>query len=187
MTRTGYWVGLLLTLLLPAVACAAAAPPDAFSADFVQKRTLPDFDQPIVSHGHMRFNTNGGFHWEVNRPYHYVFDMQDGQAHEEMPDGTQRQLDPDDTPWLQAVARLFRAALSDDRSALKAHFDVTTTDLDNGRRLTLKPHDDALADVIERIRVTESAPGKPRRLVVAESSGARMDIRFSTADASTDK
>ena len=48
---------LLVSLLLSAaLAQAADAPPAAFAADFVQTRTVPGFDTPIVSHGNMSYD-----------------------------------------------------------------------------------------------------------------------------------
>jgi hypothetical protein len=38
-----------------------------------------------------------------------------------------------------------------------------------------------MANAIVSIEVTESAPGHPQALVIKETSGGRMDIRFSPA------
>lgn len=164
---------------------AAAAAPSNFAANFVQTRTLPGFDQPIISHGVMRFSADEGFHWEITRPYHYVFDMQDGTAHEQLPDGTQRTLKPGQTPWLEAVSRIFVSALSGDRSRLDQYFDVTIKLLEHGRHVTLVPKAGAMDQVIKRIEVTEDAPGQPQHMVIDEISGAQMDMRFTPLDADT--
>ncbi len=178
------WIGIFLLAVI-ASAPAVAAAPDAFAADFVQTRTLPGFDKPLVSHGRMRYSAGGGFHWEISKPYHYVFDMRDGQAREELPDGTRRVLEPDQTPWLKAVERLFVGALSGDRGHLERYFSVTVEVLDEGRQVTLVPRPGAMAKVIKRIEVTEAAPGRPRHLVIDEVSGARMDVRFTPDGADT--
>lgn len=178
------WIAIVLLGLVPAAFAAAPAPAaSAFAAHFVQTRTLPDFDQPLVSHGQMRFSAGQGFRWEIDKPYHYVFEMRDGQAHEQLPDGTRRALKPDQTPWLKAVERLFVGALSGDQARLKRYFSVDVRPLDDGRHVTLVPRPGAMDEVIRRIEVTESRPGHPRRLVIDEVSGARMDVRF-TPDAS---
>lgn len=177
------WIGLLLlAVLVPA--CAIAAAPDGFVASFVQTRTLPGFAQPLVSHGQMRFSAKGGFHWEITEPYHYVFDMRGGQAHEVLPDGTRRTLKADQTPWLKAVERLFVGALSGDQERLQRYFTVAVEPLAKGRHVTLTPKaDSAMAKVIQRIEVTETAPGHPSHLAIDEVSGAHMDIRFTPLDA----
>lgn len=188
MKHGRYWIGILL--LIAAMAANAATPAEAspgFDASFVQTRTLPGFDQPLVSHGVMRFSASQGFHWEITRPYHYVFDMKHGEAHEELPDGTRRTLKPGNTPWLKAVQRLFVGALSGDEERLERYFKVEIKPLDQGRRVTLVPKPGAMSEVIERIEVTESAPGHPRHLVVDEVSGARMDIRFTPRDTDAGK
>lgn len=176
----------LLAMMLSAAAVAAT--PDSFAAHFVQTRTLPGFDQPIVSHGVMRFSAARGFHWEITRPYHYVFDMQGGSAHEELPDGSKRTLKPGQTPWLEAVSHIFVSALSGDRSRLDQYFDVTIKALEHGRHVTLVPKPGAMDQVIKRIEVTESAPGQPQHMVIDEVSGAHMDMRFTplAADAGGD-
>lgn len=175
----------LVIIVLLLGTAAAAAPAANFAATFVQTRTLPGFDTPIVSHGVIRIDPAHGFYWEIKSPYHYVFAMQDGQVREELPDGTTRDLNPDQKPWLAAVEHIFVSALSGDRSQLQRYFNVSTKPSDNGRHVTLTPKPGALAKVIERIEVTESAPGHPERLQIREKSGARMDIRFTPIAAST--
>lgn len=171
---------LIAVLLTGMAATALATTPSAtgFAASFVETRTLPGFTQALVSHGLMRFSRTGGFHWEITQPYHYVFEMRDGQAHEVLPDGTQRTLKPEQTPWLNAVQHIFVSALSGDRAQLARYFTVQATDVAHGRQVVLVPKSGAMAKVIRRIEVTESAPGHPRHLVIEEASGGRMDIRF---------
>lgn len=172
---------LIALLLSAAFTLPAATPaPSGFAAKFVETRTLPDFDQPLVSHGVMRFSRKGGFHWEIVKPYHYVFEMNNGQAREVLPDGSRRQLDPDETPWLKAVQHIFVSALSGRRAELKRYFKIDIQPLpdDQGRHVTLKPRPGAMAKMIDRIEVTESAPGHPRRLEIDETSGGHMDVRF---------
>jgi hypothetical protein len=177
------WLGLFLLGMMIS-AFAVAATPDRFAASFVQTRTLPGFAQPLVGHGQMRFSAETGFHWEITAPYHYVFDMQGGQAREVLPDGTRRTLKADQTPWLQAVQRMFVGALSGNRERLQRYFTVVAQPLAQGRHVTLTPKpDSAMAKVIRRIEVTETAPGHPSHLVIDEVSGAHMDIRFTPLDA----
>ena len=170
--------------LLPLFAlCSAAlawgdAPPTDFAASFVQTRSMPNFDTPIVSHGNMSYDKTRGFHWEITQPYHYLFEMNGKQAHEELPDGTQRNLDPEQTPWLAAVEHIFISALSGDRAQLQAYFTVVEKPAPQGRDLTLTPKPGPIAQSIERIEVEESAPGRPQHLQIFETSGGHMDIRF---------
>lgn len=175
----------LAGLATTATTATAADVPQGFAAPFVQTRTLPGFDDPLVSHGEMRFSADGGFHWQIDKPYHYVFDMQGDEAHEELPDGTRRTLKPDQTPWLKAVQRMFVGALSGDEAQLARYFEVEITPLADGRRMSLVPKPGAMAKVVKRIQVTESAPGQPRHMVIDEVSGAHMDIRFSPHDAAS--
>lgn len=171
---------ILLSLLALYLASAAwaEAPPAGFAASFVQTRSVPGFDTPIVSHGNMSYDKTKGFHWEITQPYHYLFEMNGKQAHEELPDGTQRSLDPDQTPWLAAVEHIFISALSGDRSQLQAYFDVVDKPAAAGRSLTLTPKPGPIAQAISRIEVEESAPGQPQHLQIFETSGGHMDIRF---------
>lgn len=152
--------------------------PTAFTADFVQTRTLPGFNTPLVSHGVLHFDPAQGFRWEITSPYHYLFEMNGGRAQERLPDGTLRKLDPDQTPWLVAVERIFVGALSGDASRLQQYFDVSVQPLARGRRVTLTPKPGPLAQAIARIQVLESAPGRPQQLDIREASGGSMQIRF---------
>lgn len=168
----------LVFIVLSLGTAAAAAPAANFAATFVQTRTLPGFKTPIVSRGKMRVDPRSGFYWEVDSPYHYVFAMRDGHVREELPDGTVRTLKPDEKPWLAAVEHIFVGALAGNRAELERYFNIAIAPLAKGRRVTLTPKPGALAKVIERIRVTESAPGQPQNLEIREVSGGRMDIRF---------
>ncbi|MGH8400357.1 MAG: outer membrane lipoprotein carrier protein LolA [Gammaproteobacteria bacterium] len=176
----------ILLLCVAAAAFAADKPPVAttgFDASFVQTRTLPGFSAPLVSHGNMRFDQVHGFHWEITAPYHYVFEMNGKQAQEQLPDGSVRQLDPDQTPWLAAVEHIFISALAGDDTDLQRYFNVAATPLAKGRRVLLTPRPGPMADAIISIEVTESAPGHPERLVIKETSGGRMEIRFNSKSA----
>jgi len=173
-------VGLLLGL--PAAHAADTLPPaTGFDSTFVQTRSLPGFSAPLVSHGIMRFDKSHGFHWEITAPYHYVFEMNGKLAHEQLPDGSRRDLDPAQTPWLAAVEHIFVSALAGNRADLENYFAVTVTPLSTGQRVTLTPKPGPMANAIVSIDVTESAPGHPQRLEIRETSGGRMDIRFSPA------
>jgi hypothetical protein len=173
---------LVLTSVM-ASAATTAAPPASFAADFVQTRSLPGFSTPLVSHGDMGYNAARGFHWEITAPYHYLFEMNGKQAHEELPDGSKHDLDPDQTPWLAAVEHIFISALSGDRAQLQSYFNVVSKPADGGGdELTLTPKPGAIANAISRIEVTESAPGRPQHLEIFETSGGHMDIRFTPAE-----
>jgi hypothetical protein len=161
------------------VQAADAPPPGDFAADFVQTRTLPGFSAPLISHGKLRVDHARGFRWEITSPYHYVFEMNGKAADEELPDGTSRHLDPDQTPWLAAVEHIFVSALAGNRTDLERYFTITVTPTAGGQLVLLNPKPGPMASAIVSIRVTETSPGHPERLVIAESSGGSMEIRFS--------
>lgn len=174
-------IGFLLLYVVSGAFAANEKIPAAASVDstFVQTRTLPGFSAPLVSHGIMRFDQTHGFHWEITSPYHYVFEMNGRQAREQLPDGSVRHLDPDQTPWLAAVEHIFISALAGNTADLQRYFEITATPAGKGRQVTLTPKPGPMANAIVSIQVTESAPGHPQRLVIRETSGGRMDIRFS--------
>ncbi len=167
-----------LILISSALYAADPTPPSSFTADFVQTRSLPGFTAPLVSHGNMGYDKTKGFHWEITAPYHYLFEMDGKQAHEELPDGTKRDLDPDQTPWLAAVEHIFISALSGDRTQLQSYFSVDARPAGAGDQMTLTPKPGPIANAIKTIEVTESAPGRPQHLEIFETSGGHMDIRF---------
>jgi hypothetical protein len=176
---------ILIALLFSAgtaLAATPAQPPATFSANFVQTREVPGFGTPLVSHGNMSYDKVKGFRWEITQPYHYLFEMDGKQAHEELPDGSKRDLDPEQTPWLAAVEHIFISALSGDRSQLETYFSVDAKSTGAGDQLTLSPKPGAIANAIKRIEVTESAPGRPQHLEIFETSGGHMDIRFTPLD-----
>lgn len=175
---------LLLSMLLLGLAAQAwpADPaPTGFDSKFVQTRKLPGFSTALVSHGVMRFDPAHGFHWEITDPYRYIFDMNGDASSETLPDGTSRKLDPAQTPWLAAVQHIIVTSLSGDREGLARYFDIDVTPLAKGERVELKPKPGPMAEAILAIRVTESAPGHPLEIAIDETSGDRMDIRFTSS------
>jgi len=179
---TGFFVSMLL-LAVTGPLYAAGSQPAVGSVDssFVQTRSLPGFSQPLVSRGIMRFDRQRGFLWEITSPYHYVFRMNGNNATETLPDGTVRHLKPDQTPWLAAVEHIFVSALGGDTSKLQRYFDVKITPQGKSRLVQLTPKPGAIAKAIVSIQITESAPGHPQRLLIKETSGGHMSIRFTPA------
>lgn len=171
----------MLLLGLVAQAWATDPAPGDFDSKFVQTRKLPGFSTPLVSYGVLRFDRARGFHWEITDPYHYAFDMNGDAASETLPDGTSRKLDPAQTPWLAAVRHIIVTSLSGDREGLARYFDISVTPLAKGERVDLKPKSGPMAEAILAIHVTESAPGHPLEIAIDETSGDRMDIRFTSS------
>lgn len=150
--------------------------PQAFSAKFVEIRTLPGFQQPLVSHGQLSFSRSQGVIWEVTSPYHYVFKMGPAGVEEEMPDGSIRHLDPQQAPWLGMMQQVFTGALSGDTSELRRYFNVQVTALKDSQRIELNPKPGPVAKAIKHISVVQA--GTPQSLRIDEVSGGRIEIRF---------
>ncbi|MDE2069952.1 MAG: outer membrane lipoprotein carrier protein LolA [Gammaproteobacteria bacterium] len=169
-----------LCLLAASAVPAATTPriPVAFSARFVETRSLPGFDTPLVSHGVLSVDATRGFRWEITAPYHYVFEMNGGEAREQLPDGSVRQLDPAQAPWLAAVEQIFVGALSGNMAQLQRYFDVHVQPLAQGQRVTLTPRPGPLSRAIAGIEVVESAPGRPEQIDIRETSGGSLQLRF---------
>lgn len=169
-----------LCLLAAGAVHAATTPrvPAAFSARFVETRTLPGFDTPLVSHGVLRVDAVHGFRWEITAPYHYLFEMDGAEAREQLPDGSVRQLDPEQAPWLAAVEQIFVGALSGNTARLQRYFEVHVQPLARGRQIMLTPRPGPLSRAIARIQVVESAPGRPEQIDIRESSGGSLQLRF---------
>lgn len=173
------WCALLLGLPISAWAANTAPPvPDQIAAHFVQKRTLPDFDQPLISQGEIHFSREKGLKWQVDKPYQYTFSFHGDKAYEILPDGTRKTLSPDKAPWLKTVQKIFLGMLSGDESALEEHFKVDAEGQGSGLQMTLTPKSEAMAQVIKKITVTRLSSGQPRHIVIDETSGARLDIRL---------
>lgn len=161
-----------------AAVAATPAAPSALKLSFVETRTLPGFTTPLISHGVLSVDAARGFRWEITAPYHYVFEMRGGEAQEQLPDGSVRQLDPEQAPWLAAVEQVFMGAVSGDVVQLQRYFELQIAPLAQGRRITLTPKPGALSQAITQIQVTEAAPGQPRQIDIRETSGGSMQLRF---------
>lgn len=179
----GAWI--FCTALAASAAGTIPSLPTDFDSSFVQTRTLPGFSAPLVSRGKLHVDSTHGFRWEITWPYHYVFEMNGEHVQEQLPDGTTRQLNAEQTPWLAAVERIFVSALAGDRTDLQQYFVVNVTQLTKGQRILLTPKPGPMANAINNIQVTESAPGHPEQLLINEKSGGSMDIRFSPESSTT--
>ncbi|MGH8363026.1 MAG: outer membrane lipoprotein carrier protein LolA [Gammaproteobacteria bacterium] len=170
----------VLCLLAAGAVHAAPTPkiPLAFSARFVETRSLPGFDTPLISHGVLSVDATHGFRWEITAPYHYLFEMNHAQAREQLPDGSVRQLDPEQAPWLAAVEQIFVGALSGNTARLQGYFEVHIQPLAQGRQITLTPRPGPLSQAIARIQVVERAPGRLEQIEIRETSGGSLQLRF---------
>jgi hypothetical protein len=151
-------------------------PPEAFSAHFIETRTMPGFNRPLVSRGVVIFDHISGITWKVTSPYHYVFEMGPSGVQEQMPDGSTRHLDAEHTPWLTVVRHIFTSAMTGDTSDLEHYFVVQVTQLKDSRRIELSPKPGPMANAIKHISVIEAST--PESLHIDEVSGGSIDIRF---------
>ena len=170
------WLVILIGLLVVAGSLQAAPKVQTLQADIVQHKFLPDFDDDIVSHGHIEVTPGEHLLWAIERPYRYTFELDADGATETLPNGETRHIDAADAPWLEVIEKIFASTLRGDTDELAEHFDVTAGAADDTR--VLRPLSDAMATVIERIEVQRNRQEHPQTVTIFETSGGKLVIDF---------
>lgn len=175
--RLSALAALLLPVCLPIGAEAASVPPAAsapapYAAHFVERRSLPDMNQPLVLSGTIRFTPGKHLSWAVEKPYRYRFDISGKTIEETLPDGTRKKTPLEETPWAEALFKLFSALLGGDPGALEHYFDLARS----GDKRVLTPRSKALGKWVSRI-VAVGNP-LPRRVTIVSGDGGKTRIEF---------
>lgn len=167
-------VALLLVAAPAGVAGASAGLPELVQHEtavgrFEQRRRLPELERPIVSRGRFAFSAGRGLLWLIDEPVEsrLVIDA----------DGVHQDGEPvRDSGAIEAIRPLFESLFSGDLALLQRDFSVSREDPETGWRLTLRPRDDRLARVLDRI--TLAGTDTPRRLVLEAGDGGRTELAF---------
>ena len=165
-------------LFAAAIELPALPDGDCFTASFVQTRTLPSLQQPLVLEGRLRIERSGNLVWAIHSPYQYRFASEGETFVETTPDGRERKINAADAPWLRGVQQLFSALLAGNDESLSTWFvprDIEETA--DGTQLELLPAESAVARIIERmeLRYTE----RLESVGIDEAGGGQTLIRFS--------
>ncbi|MGH8427305.1 MAG: outer membrane lipoprotein carrier protein LolA [Gammaproteobacteria bacterium] len=152
--------------------CTPAFAAGHYVADFTETRTLAGMSEPLVLYGHLDFSPGKQLLWEINRPYHYSFEIRDQRIEETLPDGSRNTSPLDKTPWAEALFSLFSALFSGDANALSRYFAVTH----DANGLILVPRSEMLAKSVNRITVVGTPV--PQTVTIEEAGGNRTQLAF---------
>ena len=107
----------------------------AWSADFIQTRTLPTLTRPLIARGHVDFALPGDFRWEVGQPARTIALGHDARMYVIYPLLKRAELYPlgPDTPkqWRDMMS-LLQAGFPRSRQEFTAQFKVLSLTATNG-------------------------------------------------------
>jgi hypothetical protein len=166
---------LVLTFAAPPVATAGDVEEtevEGFEARFEQIRVIPGLSRPFEAEGRLRWRQGGRLDWHTEKPLEYSYHLDAERLSERMPDGSRRELDAGDAPWIISLNRLLAALVGGDRDLIAEMFDVEPHEEGH----MLRPRDEALADLIAGIHVIGEP--FPEYLRIEETDGGFMEIRL---------
>ncbi|SAK82982.1 signal peptide protein [Caballeronia hypogeia] len=154
-------------------------------AQFTQTQTLAAMKQPLVSTGALVFLRDRGVIWRVDTPYAATFVITDSGVTEVDANGRPiRTKSARGVRGVAQVAKMMRAMLGGDLSALYSQFDVDARGSPSDWTLSLKPNQPQLAQAIKGLHMTGGAFLRGLRIDLA--SGDVTRIEFTKSEAADD-
>jgi len=173
------WILFTVTFLL-----MAALPADSLHADeaefharFEQSRTTPGLDRAFESQGRVHWLAGAHLEWATETPFRHVYRLYSDRIIEIHDDGEREEIHAEDAPWVVSLNELMMALVGGDREALEKRFEIEWLEENETARFRLIPRDDALAEQIEAMEVTQKT--WPERILIREADGGELDIRLS--------
>ncbi len=181
-----FWLALLPVQAAPQEGDTSAAIPGikealqtmpVVRAQFTQSRHMAVLSRPLSSQGSLIFTKEEGIAWLIEKPYPvnlvltstHVSEWEEGEDKERVPLSAR--------PALSSLVSILVPVLSGDLAALEDRFEMETALVEDGWQVVLTPRGDALAGVVETIRL--SGDDRLRGLTVKEAGGDETEIRFS--------
>lgn len=127
---------------------------ECIEANFVQHREVAVLKRTLILEGRLRIEQDGFMLWQVEKPYHYSYEINGHAIEEVLPDGTRRTIAAQQAPWLEATSQMMVALLAGDTDSLRQYFDIQVfSESDDTRKIILTPNNNALAAVLGHIEM----------------------------------
>lgn len=155
---------------------SAARPIKSVSADFVQEKHMKILARPLISSGAFYYQSPSSLRWEYRDPLRNILLMTSEGTERYV--GTDAGFVRDDSVNLQAM----QVVLENIAQWLEGRFEenpMFTADLEPGPTITLRPREESLAKMIQRIELVFSdRPGIIESVVIRESGDSFTKLVF---------
>jgi outer membrane lipoprotein-sorting protein len=155
---------------------SAARPIKSVSADFVQEKHMKILARPLISSGAFYYQSPSSLRWEYRDPLRNILLMTSEGTERYV--GTDAGFVRDDSVNLQAM----QVVLENIAQWLEGRFEenpMFTADLEPGPKITLRPREESLAKMIQRIELVFSdRPGIIESVVIRESGDSFTKLVF---------
>jgi len=175
------------SLVLAAMPLWAAAPvaeiqsmlakPKVLCGRFDQKKQLAGLKKPLASNGRFCVVADKGVLWRTLEPFRNTVRLTRDEIVQLQGDRVAMRLDAKQEPAVRMINGVLFALLAGDLGQIEKLFAVDGATHENSWRVTLKPHELALAKAISSIALDGGAYVK--NITISEASGDRSSIVFS--------
>ena len=175
------------SLVLAAMPLWAAAPvaeiqsmlakPKVLCGRFDQRKQLAGLKKPLASNGRFCVVADKGVLWRTLEPFPNTVRLTRDEIVHLQGDRVAMRLDAKQEPAVRMINGVLFALLAGDLGQIEKLFAVDGAAHDNSWRVTLKPHEPALAKAISSIALDGGAYVK--NITISEASGDRSSIVFS--------
>jgi len=166
----------------------------AWSADFIQTRSLKSLTQPLIGHGHVSFLMPDDFRWELGHPAQTIAIRHGDQMYVVYPHLKRAELYPmgDNAPaQLRAALSLLQAGFPKSRDEFDAQYNILSLTQTNGNyALTLQPKSPSARQMMSQLQIGLSASDyslTSTELTFADGSSLRNDFTNIVLNPSLDK
>jgi hypothetical protein len=181
-----FWF-MVCNLVLAAMPSRAADPvaeiqsmlarPKVLCGRFDQIKQLAGLTKPLASNGRFCVVADKGVLWRTLEPFRNTVRLTRDEIVQLHGDRVAMRLDAKQEPAVRMINNVLFALLQGDLGQIEKLFAIVGATHDNNWRVTLKPHEPALAKAISSIALDGGAYVK--NITISEASGDRSSIVFS--------
>jgi Outer membrane lipoprotein carrier protein LolA-like len=153
------------------------AKPKVLCGRFDQRKELAGLKKPLAANGRFCVVADKGVLWRTLHPFPNTVRLTRDEIVHLQGDRVAMRLDAKQEPAVRMINSVLFALLAGDLGQIEKLFAVDGTAHDNSWRVTLKPHEPALAKAISSIALDGGAYVK--NITISEASGDRSSIVFS--------
>jgi len=153
------------------------AKPKVLCGRFDQRKQLAGLKKPLAANGRFCVVADKGVLWRTLHPFPNTVRLTRDEIVHLQGDRVAMRLDARQEPAVRMINSVLFALLAGDLGQIEKLFAVDGATHDNNWRVTLKPHEPALAKAISSIALDGGAYVK--NITISEASGDRSNIVFS--------
>jgi outer membrane lipoprotein-sorting protein len=151
----------------------------SLQADFVQKRHMLVFEEPLVAEGVLYYKAPGCLRWELTKPFSSVLLYVNGKVSKIIKNGVEnRQLDIGSQELMRRIIGMIVGWMQGDLDKSREYFNLEIS-RDQNYRVHLLPKAEALRKMIHSIDLIMDVENYHiRKVIIKEPRGDRIEIQY---------